>query len=94
MHRKLGGVPEICSIFSLITFNFLTNDEWDQCLQDYRSGKMMTGDLKKLAIEHVSGFLESHRQLREEAKSRVDEFVLRTPMKSILEMAQIPTSVS
>jgi tryptophanyl-tRNA synthetase len=94
MHRKLGGVPEICSVFSLITFNFLTNDEWDQCLLDYRAGKMMTGELKKLAIEHVSEFLERHRQLREEAKSRVDQFVLTTPMKSILEMAQSPNSIS
>jgi len=90
LHRERGGIPEVCSVFSLITYNFLTNEEWDQLLADYRSGSLLSGELKKRAIEYVSDFLSDHHRRREQAKHRLDEFLLKTPIRSVLETEQIP----
>ena len=89
-HRALGGVPEICSVFSLITFNFLDNEEWDTYLERYRSGDLLSSELKKLASRLVTEFLEEHARERKKAVDRIDEFILDTPIRSILEMDEIP----
>ena len=68
----------------------MSNDEWDQCLAAYRAGELMSGDLKKIAAEYVSEFLAEHEQKREEAKHRIDEFLIKTPIRSVLELDSIP----
>ena len=89
-HRALGGVPEVCAVFSLLTFNFLTNDEWDQYYEGYKAGRVMSSEIKNLAIERVTAFLNEHREKREEARKRTEEFILRTPIRSVLELDRIP----
>lgn len=89
-HRALGGVPEVCSVFSLLTFNFLTNAEWDELYAGYKSGRVMSSEVKKLATERVVAFLEEHKRKREEARGRLEEFILDTPFRSVLELDAIP----
>lgn len=90
VHRELGGVPEVCSVFSLLTFNFLGNEEWEQMREDYRAGRLLSGEVKKVAIDLVSKFLVEHQRKRAEAKGRIEEFLLRTPIRSVLDLDQIP----
>ncbi len=92
VHRERGGVPEVCSVFSLITFNFLSNAQWEQCYADYKSGALLSGELKKTAIELVSDFLAEHHHKREQAKRHVGEFILKSPIRSVLDLDNIPTS--
>jgi tryptophanyl-tRNA synthetase len=53
-------------------------EESDQKLkkieEDYRSGKLLTGELKDMLIEKLVSFLEGHRERREKAKDLVKEF--------------------
>ena len=42
---------------------------------DYRSGKLLTGELKQYTIEKLNAFLEKHREKREKARSKVDRFL-------------------
>lgn len=84
MQRERGAVPEVCSIFSLLTYNFLSEAEWEQVGSAYRSGELMTSDLKKLVTELVLDFLADHQAKREKAKQHIDEFLLTTPIESVL----------
>lgn len=90
VHEELGGIPEVCPVFSLLSYNFLTNDEWDQLDTDYRSGALLSSELKKLAIDHVCKFLVEHQKKREQAKKQLNDFLLRTPIRSVLELDKIP----
>jgi len=75
-HRKKGGNPDIDVSFQYLKM-FLEPD--DKKLQDiynnYKSGKLSTGDLKKYTIEKLNKFLSEHQKNREKAKKRVDEFL-------------------
>ncbi|NON61938.1 tryptophan--tRNA ligase, partial [Acidianus sp. DSM 29099] len=42
--------------------------------EEYRSGKMLTGELKEILIEKLNSFLEEHRRKREEARDLVHTF--------------------
>jgi tryptophanyl-tRNA synthetase len=43
----------------------------------YKSGKLLSGELKAILIEKISTFLVEHQKKREEAKDRIDEFVYK-----------------
>lgn len=90
LQRERGGIPEVCSICSLLTFNFLTNEEWEAEIEAFRTGKLLSKELKEMATELVLSFLAEHREKREEAKKHIDEFLLKTPITSILEMDMLP----
>ncbi len=74
-HRKLGGNPDIDVSYQWLTFF----EENDQKLVDiynkYKSGEMLSGELKKLLIDKLNAFLEVHQKKREEAKKKVNDFI-------------------
>jgi tryptophanyl-tRNA synthetase len=90
LHRERGGIPEVCSVFSLIAFNFLSDDGLSALRDDYSSGRLLSGDLKLRATELVSDFLSDHHRAREEARARIDDFILKTPIRTPLELDAIP----
>lgn len=50
-HRKLGGIPDIDVAYQLLKF-FLEDDEkLEEVRVAYSKGEMLTGEIKKLAIE-------------------------------------------
>ena len=94
MQKERGAIVEIDPMFSLLTFNFLSDVEWAKIHESYAKGKLMSGELKKLATEYILDFLSEHRKKREDAKKHIDEFILRTPIKSVLEMDQLSNLVA
>lgn len=52
--------------------------------EDYRSGKLLTGELKLILIEKVLSFLREHRERREEAKGNLRRKCGRRPMGSLI----------
>ena len=44
---------------------------------DYKSGKLLSGELKAILIEKMNNFLATHQENREKAKDKIDEFLLR-----------------
>ena len=78
--REHGGVPGICPIYTLRTYHFENDNKvWDQC----SGGELLCGDCKKAATEDVVGYLVDHQEKLVEARERVDEFILKTPIRSI-----------
>lgn len=75
-HRKLGGNPDIDVSYQYLRIFFEPDDKKLQKIyDDYKSGKMLTGELKLILIEKINTFLENHQQKREKAKDKINEFL-------------------
>ena len=46
-----------------------------QIHDNYKSGKLLTSELKQILIEKINSFLKQHQKRRQEAKKKVDGFV-------------------
>ena len=76
-HRELGGNPDIDVSFQYLRIFFEPDDEkLKKIYDDYKSGKMLTGELKAILIEKINSFLQIHQQKREEAKKSLSKFLL------------------
>ncbi|XP_072126679.1 tryptophan--tRNA ligase, cytoplasmic-like isoform X2 [Mobula birostris] len=79
-HQRLGGNCEVDVSYMYLRF-FLEDDErLDKIKQDYSSGKLLTGELKKILIETLQPLIAEHQARR---KQVTDELVKQfmTPRK-------------
>ena len=75
-HRKLGGNPDIDVSYQYLRIFFEPDDKKLRTIyDDYRSGKMLTGELKSILIEKINEFLAIHQQKREKAKDQIEQFL-------------------
>jgi tryptophanyl-tRNA synthetase len=76
-HRRIGGNPDIDVSYQYLRIFFEPDDKKLKSIyDDYKSGKMLTGELKAILIEKVTEFLVAHQQKREKAKDQIDKFLL------------------
>ncbi|MFQ5909542.1 MAG: tryptophan--tRNA ligase [Thermoplasmata archaeon] len=76
--RKLGANPDICTVYHYYLYYFMLDDEelkelYSQC----RNGEILCGECKQNLVERIVKFLEEHQRKREEAKDRIEDFILR-----------------
>ena len=77
-HRKKGGNPDIDVSYQYLRIFFEQDDKkLEQIHDDYKSGKMLTGELKQILIEKINKFLASHQEKREKARDQLDKFLLK-----------------
>lgn len=77
-HRKHGGNPDIDISFQYLRYLFEPDDKKLEKIEtDYRSGKLLTSELKSILIEKISLFLKDHQKRKEQAKKDVDKFILK-----------------
>ena len=75
-HRKIGGNPDIDVSYQYLRIFFEPDDaKLKQIYEDYRSGKLLTGELKAILIEKVNKFLKVHQEKREKAKDQLEQFL-------------------
>ncbi|MEM4935228.1 MAG: tryptophan--tRNA ligase, partial [Thermoplasmata archaeon] len=75
LHRKLGGNPDVDVSFQWLKYLFEPEDsKLNEIEENYRSGKLLTGELKELLINRINEFLEKHRIEKENAKKTIKEF--------------------
>ncbi len=71
-HRKLGGNPDVDVPFQWLYMFFEPDDKRiEEIRSEYKSGRMLTGILKDILVEKVTGFLREHRDRREKARTQV-----------------------
>jgi len=76
LQRKLGGNPDIDVAFQWLYYFFEPdNSKIEKIREDYRSGALLTGDLKEYLIEKVNRFLEEHQANRENAREIVNLYL-------------------
>jgi tryptophanyl-tRNA synthetase len=76
--RKLGGVPEVCSVYQYLFYIFEEDDEkikeqYEKC----KRGELLCGEHKQYLAEKVEKFLIKHQENREKAKDRIEEYIVR-----------------
>ena len=77
-HRKIGGNPDIDVSYQYLRIFFERDDsKLKKIYDDYKSGKMLTGELKAILIEKINEFLLVHQQKREEARKNIDDYLLK-----------------
>ena len=75
-HRKSGGDPAIDVSFQYLSLMFEPDDAvLERVASDYRSGKLLSGELKAMLIERVNACIAEHAVRREAARSVVDRFL-------------------
>ena len=78
-HRKLGGNPDIDVSFQYLRIMFEPDDKkLAQIEKDYKSGKLLSGELKSILIEKINAFLKEHQKAREKAKKELEKFILKS----------------
>jgi tryptophanyl-tRNA synthetase len=76
-HRKKGGNPDIDVSYQYLRIFFEPDDnKLKKIYDDYKSGKMLTGELKVILIEKINDFLRIHQEKREKAKDQFEKFLL------------------
>jgi tryptophanyl-tRNA synthetase len=77
-HRKIGGNPDIDVSYQYLRIFFEPDDtKLKKIYDDYKSGKMLTGELKAILIEKINKFLSAHQEKREQARKNIDEYMLK-----------------
>ncbi len=77
-HRKKGGNPDIDVSFQYLKMFFEPDDEkLQQIYSAYKSGELLTSELKEILIEKITNFLKKHQQEKQKAKKQVDKFILK-----------------
>ena len=77
-HRKKGGNPDIDVSYEYLRIFFEQDDnKLKKIYDDYKSGSLLTGELKSILIEKINVFLKSHQEKREKAKEQLDKFLLK-----------------
>ncbi len=77
-HREKGGNPDIDMCFIWLKYLFEPDDKkLEQIYWDYKTGKMLTSELKEIFIEKATSFLRTHQEAREKVRKELDRFVLK-----------------
>lgn len=77
-HREKGGNPDIDVPFQYLRYMFEESDEKiAELSEQYKSGKLLTGEMKKYAIDKISEYMAEHQKRREAAKDKIPEFMLK-----------------
>ena len=78
-HRKLGGNPDIDVSFQCLRIFFEQDDKkLKKIEEDYKSGKLLSGELKKITIDKINAFLKEHQKRRKEAEKIIDKFLWKS----------------
>ncbi len=81
--QEYGGISEICPVWSLRTHHFeADNKVQEEC----SSGQVLCNECKEKGTESMIKYLENHQNRLEEARIRMDEYILKTPITSIFEV--------
>ncbi|MBI4182334.1 MAG: tryptophan--tRNA ligase [Candidatus Aenigmarchaeota archaeon] len=75
-HREKGGVPEVDVAFQILRYGMEPDDRaLRQVEEEYRSGRLLTGELKQLVCERLAAFLQDHQDKREQARDQLGKFL-------------------
>ncbi|KAI0355007.1 hypothetical protein OH77DRAFT_1437013, partial [Trametes cingulata] len=70
-HRRIGGNPDVDVAYQYLGFFMDDDDEWKKMGEDYRAGRLLTGELKAKCIKVLQDFVKDFQDRR--AKITEDE---------------------
>ncbi|MBN1940874.1 MAG: tryptophan--tRNA ligase [Candidatus Diapherotrites archaeon] len=66
-HRKLGGVLKVDKVYEMLLFHYPNSKELAKIADEFSIGKMLSREMKEIAIEFFQGFLKEHQRKAKEA---------------------------
>ncbi|MFQ5620653.1 MAG: tryptophan--tRNA ligase [Candidatus Nanoarchaeia archaeon] len=73
-HRKKGGNPHVDVAYQYLTLFEHDDKKLKKMHDDYVSGKLLSGEMKALAIEKINAFLKDHQKKLAKAGSQLKKF--------------------
>ena len=77
-HRKFGGNPDIDVSYQWLTFFEEDDKKLKKIYDDYKSGKLLSGELKQILVDTLNTFLKKHQAERVKAEKKVEQYLLRS----------------
>ncbi len=75
-HREKGGNPDIDVSYQWLYMFFEPNDKAiEKIYYDYKTGNLLTSELKEILIEKINAFLKKHQLEREKARNKIDNYI-------------------
>jgi tryptophanyl-tRNA synthetase len=72
-HRKLGGNPDVDVSYQYLRVFESDDKKLKKIYDEYKSGKLLTGELKQMLIEKLNAFLAEHQKRRDGAKKNTEK---------------------
>lgn len=83
-HNEFGGIPEICTVFSLLNNQCQDDTLVLKTYSDYKDGKLLTTDLKKIVAKLITSINNDlHKKVRLVTNDDIKSFVLKKHLKSV-----------
>jgi tryptophanyl-tRNA synthetase len=76
-HRKFGGNPDIDVAYQWLTFFEEDDKKLEKIYKEYKSGKLLSGELKKILIDKINNFLREHQEKRMRAEKKLNKFIYK-----------------
>ena len=76
-HRRKGGNPDIDVSYQWLTFLEEDDKKLQKTYNDYKTGRLLSGELKQILIDKLNSFLREHQKKREKARKDVDKFIYK-----------------
>eukprot|EP00172_Hildenbrandia_rubra_P003819 Plantae.Rhodophyta-Hildenbrandia_rubra.ctg6615.p1 GENE.Plantae.Rhodophyta-Hildenbrandia_rubra.ctg6615~~Plantae.Rhodophyta-Hildenbrandia_rubra.ctg6615.p1 ORF type:complete len:413 (-),score=65.40 Plantae.Rhodophyta-Hildenbrandia_rubra.ctg6615:767-2005(-) len=75
-HRRLGGDVDVDISYRYLTFFLEDDEQLHEIKKEYRSGKMLSGEIKKVLIDVIQPLVAEHKAKREAVTDQViDSFM-------------------
>jgi len=76
-HRKKGGDPHVDVAFQWLKYFEFDDKKLKKIHDDYKSGKLLSGELKAILIDKINEFLAEHQKRRKNAEKMIDLFIYK-----------------
>jgi tryptophanyl-tRNA synthetase len=83
-HRRLGGNPDVDVSYIYLTYFEEDDAKLEETYKSYKSGALLTGELKKLAIDALQEYVQRFQERRKLITDEVLEEYMR-PRKLVWE---------
>ena len=74
-HRRLGGNPDIDIAYQWLTFFEPDDEKLKKIYNDYKDGKLLSGELKAILIDTLNAFLAQHQEARKAAEKKLSKYI-------------------
>ncbi|RDL32042.1 Uncharacterized protein BP5553_09444 [Venustampulla echinocandica] len=80
-HREKGGNPDVDVSYQYLRFFLESDEELEQIRQDYKSGKLLTGEIKKKCAGELATFCTSFQERRAKVTDQIlEHFMTPRPL--------------
>lgn len=76
-HRKLGGDPDVDASFQWLCLLEEDDKKLEKVKLDYKSGALLSGEMKQLFADKANAFLKEHKRKKEALRPKFADFLLK-----------------